>query len=67
MFTIRQFNADAMRCLADYASRALCLRRNAGRRVTASQEAVGHSRALMVKVDALTAEVARKCRLWPPY
>jgi hypothetical protein len=53
MLAIQEFNAAAITYLAYYASRALCLRRNTGRRVTASQEAVAHSRELMVKIDAL--------------
>jgi hypothetical protein len=54
-----EFNAVAITYLADYASRALCLRRNTGRRVTASQAAVAHSQELMVKIDALIAEINR--------
>ena len=33
----------------------------------AAQEAVAHSQALMVKVDALIAEVTRECGLCPAY
>jgi hypothetical protein len=59
MLAIHEFNAVAITYMADYASRALCLRRNTGRRVTASQEAVAHSQELMVKIDALIAEINR--------
>jgi hypothetical protein len=65
MLAIHEFNAVAITYMADYASRALCLRRNTGRRVTASLEAVAHSQELMVKIDALIAEINRTagCRL----
>jgi hypothetical protein len=59
MLAIYEFNAVAIKYMADYASRALCLRRNTGRRVTASLEAVAHSQELMVKIDALIAEIKR--------
>jgi hypothetical protein len=67
MRAIHEFNAAANRCLADYASQVRCLRRNIESRVTAVQEAVAHSQALMVKADALIAEVTRECGLWPAY
>jgi hypothetical protein len=60
MRPIHEFNAAANRYLADYASQVRCLRRNIESRVTAVQEAVAHSRALMVKADALIAEVTRE-------
>jgi hypothetical protein len=60
MLTIRAFNDVATIYLADYVSSALCLRRDTERQVTATQEAVAHSRALMVEVDALIAEAREK-------
>jgi hypothetical protein len=65
MIRIRAFNADALTRLADYASRALYSRYDTGRRVTASQEAVVHSRALIADADALFTELTRKGWLWP--
>jgi hypothetical protein len=60
MLLIHEFNAAASASLADYSSRALSLRINTGRRLTATQEAMARSRALMVELDALIAEITRK-------
>jgi hypothetical protein len=65
MVRIHAFNADAIACLVDYASRAICSSHDTGRRVAAAQEAVACSRALIVKVDALIAEATRVGWLWP--
>jgi hypothetical protein len=67
MVTIHEFNAAATVYLADYASRALFSRRDTGRRMSATEEAVAHSRALMVQVDALIAKLIPKGWLWPAY
>jgi hypothetical protein len=67
MVTIHEFNAAATVYLADYASRALFSRRDTGRRVSATEEAVAHLRALMVEVDALIAKLIPKGWLWPAY
>jgi hypothetical protein len=67
MILIREFNTVANRSLVDYASRAICSSHDTGRRVAAGQEAVAHSQALLVKVDALIAEATRKGGLWPAY
>jgi acyl-coenzyme A thioesterase PaaI-like protein len=60
MLKIRACNVAAAISLADYAARALCLRRGAPDRMTATREAVAHSRALMANVDTLVAELTRK-------
>jgi hypothetical protein len=67
MVTIRAFNDAATIYLDDYVSNALCLRRETERQVTATQEAVAHSRALMVEVDDLIAKLTPKGGLWPAY
>ena len=53
--------------LADYAARAHRLRRGTGERVTATQEAIDLSQALMVNIDAFIARIAGTCGLWPAY
>jgi hypothetical protein len=64
MVKIRAFNDAAAMYLADYAFRALFSRSDTGRRLTATQEAIARSRALMVEVDALIAKLP-KGWLWP--
>lgn len=71
MLTIRAYNAAAAISLTDYAARSVCLRRGTIGRITATQEAVAHSRALMGNIDTLlaelTSELARKGWLWPAH
>jgi hypothetical protein len=71
MLEIRAYNAAAAIGLADYTERALCLRRGTADRMTATQEAIAHSRALMANIDTLVEELAseltRKGWLWPAY
>jgi hypothetical protein len=67
MLEVRAYNAAAAVGLADYAERALCLRRGAADRMTATQEAIAHSRALITNIDTLVAELTRKGWLWPAY
>jgi hypothetical protein len=71
MQKIRAYNAAAAINLADYTTRAHCLRRGTGARVAASQKAIDLSQAFIVNLDALAAELAteltRKGWLWPAY
>jgi hypothetical protein len=71
MLKIRAYNAAAAIDLADYAGRALGLRRGTADRMRATQEAVAHSRGLIVKIDALVAEFTRQFTsqgwLWPAH
>jgi hypothetical protein len=67
MLEVRAYNAAAAVGLADYAERALCLRRGAADRMTATREAIAHSRALITNIDTLVAELTRKGWLWPAY
>jgi hypothetical protein len=68
---IRAYNASAAIGLTDYTERAISLRRGAAARITATQEALAHSRALMASIDTLvaelTSELTRKDWLWPTY
>jgi hypothetical protein len=57
MHKIRAYNADAAISLTDYAGRAFSLRRGTTDRMTATQEAIAHSRALMANIDTLLAEL----------
>jgi hypothetical protein len=69
MLKIRAYNATAAIGLADYTERAIGLRRGTAARITATREAVAHSRALMANIDTLvaelTSELTRKGWLWP--
>jgi hypothetical protein len=71
MIKICAYNAAAAISLADYAERALCLRRGTADQMTATQEAIAHSRVLMANIDTLvaelTSELTRKGWLWPAY
>jgi hypothetical protein len=71
MLEIRAYNAAAAISLADYAGRALRLRRGTTRRMIATQEVIAHSQALIAKIDALVAEFARQLTsqgwLWPAH
>jgi hypothetical protein len=71
MLKIRAYNVAAAISLADYAERALRLRRGTTDRMIATQEAVAHSRALMADIDALvaelTSELTRMGWLWPAH
>jgi hypothetical protein len=71
MLKIRAYNAAAAIGLADYAERALRLRRGTTDRITATREAVAHSRVLVTNIDILiaelTSELTRKGWLWPAY
>jgi len=68
MQKIREFNADAFACAAQYVSRTLCLRHGTERRALATLEAVAQSRALIASTDALFALSAmRPGWLWPAY
>jgi hypothetical protein len=71
MLKIRAYNTAAAIGLADYAARAHCLRRGTADRMTATQEAVAHSRALITNIDTLLAEFTRQLTsqgwLWPAH
>jgi hypothetical protein len=71
MVKIRAYNAAAAKDLADYASRALLSRRDTGRRLTATQEAIDLSQTLIADLDAIVTDLARdltkKGWLWPEY
>jgi hypothetical protein len=71
MLKIRAYNVAAAISLADYAERALRLRRGTTDRMIATQEAVARSRALMADIDRLvaelTSELTRKGWLWPAH
>jgi hypothetical protein len=67
----RQFYADASALLAQYQSRVLLLRRGTAERVTATQEAVANSQALIARIVEIDASFAvdtvRAGWLWPVY
>jgi hypothetical protein len=69
MMPYRQFNADASMRLTQYKYRALLLRHGAEERITATQEAVAKSLALLARIGALDAHFAadavRMGWLWP--
>jgi hypothetical protein len=71
MLKIRAYNAAAAINVADYAERALRLRRGTIDRMTATRAAVAHSRVLMASIDTLvaelTSELTRKGWLWPAH
>jgi hypothetical protein len=67
MLKIRAYNAAAAINLADYAERALRLRRGTKDRMIATQAAVCHSRSLIADIDTLVAELTRKGWLWPAH
>jgi hypothetical protein len=71
MLEIRAYNAAAAISLADYAERAVCLRRGTRDRVAATREAISHSVALLVNIDALVTELTRQLTskgwLWPSH
>jgi hypothetical protein len=72
MIKIRAYNAAAAISLANYAERALRLRRGTTDRMIATQEALAHSRASWATLtDALvaefTSELTRKGWLWPAH
>jgi hypothetical protein len=67
MLPIHEFNADANRCLAHYNRDRFVLRRYSESHVTATLEAIAHSQALILKIDAFIAKVLGERRLWPAY
>jgi hypothetical protein len=71
MHRIRAYNAAAATNLADYAARAQCLRRGTRERLTATQNAIDLSRALIANTEALVeglvSGLTRKGWLWPGY
>jgi hypothetical protein len=71
MLKIRAYNAAAAINVADYAGRALRLRRGTIDRMTSTRAAVAHSRVLMASIDTLvaelTSELTRKGWLWPAH
>lgn len=58
----RKFNADAFEDLARYATTVLRVRGEIAQQVTATQEAISQSRALMAEADAILPDW-----LWPAY
>jgi hypothetical protein len=71
MLKIRAYNVAAAISVADYAERALRLRRGSTDRMIATQEAIAHSRAFIADINALVgklaSELTRKGWLWPAY
>lgn len=55
----QEFNADAITCLAQYASRALRSRRDTAELVMGTRAAIAQSQALIAKVDAEASPLSR--------